>query len=109
MTESSTHHVVHIGYGFEAGIHLEEDVVRWLSSEDPEVRRRTRDYVCVVFREACTEKYGAERTRDITWVEWDEIHITQPSQPVVRACCDNDDCQMCDLGYHERCRNGCTL
>ena len=26
-----------------------------------------------------------------------------------RHCCGRDSCTQCDLGYHERCRHGCTI
>lgn len=109
MAEKSTYHVVHNDYGFEADIIVDDDIVRRLESNDEEIRRRTQDYLCVMFREECTKKYGVERTRSIDWVYWDKIHISRPPVSPARHCCDNDNCVMCDTGYHERCRYGCTL
>lgn len=109
MSILATHLAVHNEYGFEVGIEISDDVARRLASEEKEVSDRTRDYICVMVREACAEKYGPERTKSVTWVDWDEIHITRLSKPVLQKCCDDSHCGECPVYKHERCQYGCTL
>lgn len=110
MASRPTHVIEHLN-GWIVHVTIHRNVLNRLYDRDPDRRNNARKSVCIQFRKAAQSKYGNKWTGG-NWVEWKHIKITPITSPKPdhddRFC---DDCAMCDIGYHERCRqsDGCPI
>lgn len=124
-----THHVTHRRNGWSVNIYIADSLQQKLQSLDALERGNAKKAVAMAFRKACESKYA---NFNMTYVEFGSLEIeplrTNDPDPaggqvwtgerwrmptvtgdIEAECCDNDNCVVCDLGHHERCRNGCTI
>lgn len=105
-----THQVKHLN-GFTVNIYIHPNILSRLGSRDDKLRQAAKDAICIAFRKAAVSKYHSRWTGG-NWVQWSQIEVkpleSDYDEPMRddRIC---DDCAMCDLGHHERCRqrDGC--
>lgn len=106
LAQKPTHRVKHVS-GYDAHIYIADSLLEQLNSRDQEARNRARSSVAIRTRKAFEAKYRDWRYNQR--IEWDDLIIT-PLQQISnkKAEVECDDCPSCDIGYHERCKNGCT-
>lgn len=104
LVQRPTHRVKHVD-GYEAHIYIARSLFNKLHDRDPETRNRARSSVAIRTRKAFEAKYNDWNYN--RFIQWDQIVLTAlDSETTNKVEC--DDCPSCDIGYHERCRNGCT-
>jgi len=72
---------------------------------------QSQKFILKQFKKAYMGKFDTSIEQ---WLEWGKLTIKpiqlEPAAPDEdRHCCGDDRCTQCDLGYHERCRSGCTI
>lgn len=107
---SPTHTVVNKGTGYEVKLRISRSMQAGLDSTTAKVRNSARARLCILYRKECLAVHDVMPR----FVDWGLLRIEPIRPPADLApessgdCCDDDRCTQCDIGYHSRCRSGCT-
>lgn len=100
------YHIKHVD-GYDIDIHITPTVIANLNGRDPNRRENAINHICVKVRKSFIAKFRQFPNRRVEWNQISMTAIPETSVPNNKEV-ECDDCVSCDLGYHERCTNGCT-